>query len=63
MLMENIGITAIGLFMVTMIFWSGVMYQRVISLEEWRAEVKGQLKEISSSLTELVTMFRNGGPT
>lgn len=60
--MENIGYTAIGLFMISMIFWSGVMYQRVVSLEEWRNEVKDELKGIRTSLTEIVTLFRNGGP-
>lgn len=53
----------IAMFMAGVIFQSGRFSARLDALEEWRRTLDGKLDHINGGIAELVTLFKNGGPS
>lgn len=51
--MENIGWTAIALFMVGVIYHAGYQAARITHMEEWKAEVGKAFDDLHATLREL----------
>lgn len=60
--MENVGWTAIALFMVGVIFHAGYQAARLTHLEEWKGEVKKAFDDLHATLRELRQEMHARGP-
>jgi hypothetical protein len=56
--MEQAGVITITLFLIGVVFALGQASSRLKSLEQWRAEVRDELKEIRAGINEVKSLIR-----